>query len=108
MCYPICYEPTEGDMDCETCTNGITAAVDQLLEPQNLDGVVDYFQGEGLCATIEDPKCPEGVDFVIRNGLPLLRESGNPAETNPMLCNMAVEGTCPARRRSIFKKRTIF
>ena len=108
MCYPICYEPTEGDMDCETCTNGITAAVDQLLEAETLDTIVGYLQGEGLCATIEDPKCPEGVDFVIRNGLPILRDSGNPAETNPMLCNMAVEGTCPARRRSIFKKRTIF
>ena len=108
MCYPVCYEPTEGAMTCEDCTAGITGAVDQLLEAETLDLIVEYLQGDGLCAADENPQCPEGVAFVIRQGLPILRDSGNPAETNPMLCNLAVEGTCPARRRSIFKKRTVF
>ena len=108
MCNPTCSEPTEGDMDCETCTDGITAAVDQILTAEALDYIVSYLQGDGLCTAIEDPKCPEGVDFVIRNGLPLLVESGNPAEAYPMLCNIAVEGTCPAKIRSLFKKMTIF
>ena len=107
MCYPICYEPTEGDMDCKTCINGITAAVDQLLEVETLDVIVGYLQ-DGLCPTSEDPLCLEHVDNDIRNGLPLLRDSGNLAETDPMICNMVVEGTCPAGKRSIFKKRIIF
>ena len=50
------------------------------------------------CGAVEDPECPSAVDAVIRSGLPLLAESGDPETDGPMLCNMAVEGTCPARR----------
>ena len=98
MCYPVCYEPTEAAMTCEDCKSGIQDSVDQLLSPEYMDAMVEYLQGDMYCGTVEDPECPSAVDAVIRSGLPLLAESGDPETDGPMLCNMAVEGTCPARR----------
>ena len=98
MCYPVCYEPTEGAMTCEDCKSGIQEAVDQILSPEFMDGIVEYMQGDDFCGTIEDPECPSAVDAVIRSGLPLLAASDDPETYGPLLCNMAVEGTCPTRR----------
>ena len=94
-------------MNCEHYKTGIQDSVDKLLSPESMDkllspesmdAMVEYRQGDMYCGAVEDPECPSAVDTVIRSGLPLLAESGD----GPMLHNMAVEGTCPARRTRLF------
>ena len=80
-------------MSCEQCQQGITASIDHLLEDDTIDYLVEWLQGDGLCAASEDDRCPGAVDAVIRQGLPLMAEYVHHSELNK-LCNLAVEGTC--------------
>ena len=80
-------------MSCEQCQAGIAASIDQLLEDATIDGIVEWLQGDGLCATSEDERCPGAVDAVIRQGLPVLGKHVNHSDMHD-ICEMAVEGTC--------------
>ena len=88
-------------MTCEHCKSDIQFSVDQLLSDEFMNGIIEYLQSDMFCGTVEDPECPSAVDTVIRSGLPLLAESVSGSEYMYTLCNMAVEGTCPARRTKL-------
>lgn len=87
-------------MTCEECTAGIQSAIDTLLATETVDAIVAAFADpEGPICNLNPEKedCAAGVDFFIRNGLPLLASPSDGSEF-PMVCNAAIEGTCPARR----------
>ena len=92
MCAPICEAPEDTVMTCDDCTMGIQAkiqrikfrlklrtqiqaAIDQLLATETLDAIVEFLSGD-FCASTGDDRCPEIVDAVIRNGLPMLAAAG--------------------------------
>merc|ERR1711962_1458275 len=72
MCGPTCAAPEDVSMTCDQCVNG------------------------EFCVNVGEG-CPEVVDFVIRQGLPLLASAdvGGDA-TFQEACNGSVPGTCPA------------
>merc|ERR1719184_180215 len=95
MCAPICEAPEDVAMTCDDCKMGIQAAIDQMLSPEAMDVIVEGISAE-ICKDSQTPECPVAVDFLLRNGLPLLAAASDDAgfaET----CNAAVEGTCPAK-----------
>merc|ERR1712127_706641 len=97
-CGTRCEAPTEETMDCDSCVTGVKISVDQLLTDYFLDTIVTGLGGDWYCASQEDTRCPEFVDTVIRQGLPILLTESDIGSRFPALCNMGVEGTCPARR----------
>ena len=98
MCGPTCAAPEDTVMTCDDCTSGIAASADQLVLPETIDQIVaDFTAEDGFCASSEIEGCAEKIDYVLRNGLPMLVLGFNPAD-GPTICNTAVEGTCPARR----------
>merc|ERR1711934_200310 len=101
MCAPICAAPEDTVMTCDQCKMGIQAAVDQLLAPETIDAIVDLFANGEFCANSGDENCPAIVDFVIRNGLPMLAAAGDDA-SYAEACNAAVEGTCSAKKLRLF------
>merc|ERR1719370_532265 len=97
MCADICAAPEDVAMTCDDCKMGIQAAIDQMLSPEAMDVIVEGISAE-ICKDNPTPECPAAVDGVLRNGLPLLAGASDDAgfaET----CNVAVEGTCPAKFR---------
>jgi hypothetical protein len=85
-------------MTCDACTGGIQATIDQLLAPPTIDAIVNGLSGEAFCGQVDDDRCPDAVDFVIRNGLPLLAAESDPSGSGFVTaCNTAVPGTCPAK-----------
>merc|ERR1719290_783953 len=94
MCGPTCKNPVEGDMTCDDCTGGIQASIDQLLATPTIDGMVEALSGDAFCGQVDDERCPDAVDFVIRNGLPLLAAESDGSHFAGV-CNTAVAGTCP-------------
>jgi len=101
MCAPMCADPVEGDLTCDDCKRGIQAGIDQLLSEEAINQVVDAFSGEVFCGKYDDERCPDAVDFVIRQGLPLLAQESENADFGGM-CNIAVEGTCPSKWAKLF------
>jgi len=96
MCGPTCAAPEDVSMTCDQCVNGIKASIDQLVTESTLDAIVDTLVNGEFCANVGEG-CPEVVDFVIRQGLPLLASAdvGGDA-TFQEACNGSVPGTCPA------------
>merc|ERR1712004_606610 len=88
LLWPSYYDPN--------CVNGIKASIDQLVAESTLDAIVDTLANGEFCANVGEG-CPEVVDFVIRQGLPLLASAdvGGDA-TFQEACNGSVPGTCPA------------
>ena len=50
-------------------------AIDQLLAAETLDAIVGFLSGD-FCTSMGDDRCPEFVDVVIRQGLPMLAAAG--------------------------------
>ena len=50
-------------------------AIDQLLAAETLDAIVGFLAGD-FCTSMGDDRCPEFVDVVIRQGLPMLAAAG--------------------------------
>merc|ERR1712055_395400 len=98
MCGPTCYDPTESEMTCDDSKGGIQASIDQLLSDEAIDAIVSALSGDAFCGQVDDPsgECPAAVDFVIRNGLPLLAAATDESSFAEA-CNGAVPGTCPAK-----------
>ena len=96
MCGPFCAAPEDTSMDCDGCTAGVQAGIDQLITAEVLDFIIGEMT-DPICSSVEAENCPEGVDYVLRNGLPILAAAADSSEF-PMICNAAVEGTCAARR----------
>merc|ERR1712212_367402 len=71
MCADICAAPEDTVMTCDDCKMGIQAAIDQMLATETLDAIVEFLSGD-FCASMGDDRCPEFVDVVIRQGLPML------------------------------------
>jgi hypothetical protein len=105
-CGTRCASPTEETMDCESCQIGVNIAGDQLLSDYFTDVIVGGLGGDWYCTNpaspVEDPRCPEFVDIVIRQGLPLLWAATSTAGGISELCEMAVPGTCPPRNLRLF------
>merc|ERR1719481_1841727 len=97
MCGPICEAPEDTVMSCDDCKMGIQAAIDQMLLPETLDTIVEFLSGD-FCASTGEDRCPEFVDVVIRQGLPMIYAASDDAAVTET-CNAAVEGTCPAKLR---------
>ena len=91
MCAPSCAAPEDTVMTCDDCTMGIQVrnvflqalklrnqsqmAIDQLLAAETLDAIVGFLSGD-FCTSMGDDRCPEFVDVVIRQGLPMLAAAG--------------------------------
>jgi len=97
MCAPICAAPEDTVMTCDDCKMGIQAAIDQMLATETLDAIVEFLSGD-FCASMGDDRCPEFVDVIIRQGLPMIYAASDDAAVTET-CNAAVEGTCPAKLR---------
>ena len=86
-----------------------------------MDAIITEFSNSDLCESLgNDPRCPDVIDAVLRNGLPLLAadeyangdfekvlidkksSSTHDLHNSPQACNAAKPGTCPARRMTIF------
>merc|ERR1712033_15615 len=57
------------------------------------DTIMEFLSGD-FCASTGEDRCPEFVDVVIRQGLPMIYAASND-EAVTETCNAAVEGTCP-------------
>merc|ERR1719460_1466333 len=97
QCGPICEAPEDTVMTCDDCKMGLQADIDQLLATETLDAIVEILSGD-FCASTGDDRCPEFVDVVIRQGLPMLAAAGADGDFSEA-CNAAVEGTCPSKLR---------
>merc|ERR550525_1603615 len=97
QCGPICEAPEDTVMTCDECKMGLQADIDQLLATETLDAIVEILSGD-FCASTGDDRCPEFVDVVIRQGLPMLAAAGADGDFSEA-CNAAVEGTCPSKLR---------
>merc|ERR1711970_872387 len=97
QCGPTCEAPEDTVMTCDDCKMGLQADIDQLLATETLDAIVEVLSGD-FCASTGDDRCPEFVDVVIRQGLPMLAAAGADGDFSEA-CNAAVEGTCPAKLR---------
>merc|ERR1719219_3328303 len=97
MCADICAAPEDTVMTCDDCKMGIQAAIDQLLEEGTITTIVDTLTPE-ICKDNPTEECPEFVDVVIRQGLPMIYAASDDAAVTET-CNAAVEGTCPAKLR---------
>ena len=67
-------------MTCDECIAGVMKSQEQLLNPKTIDYLVDQLANGDFCASIDDERCPEVVDTVIRMGLPLLAAQGDTSE----------------------------
>ena len=85
-----------------------------------MDAIITEFLNSDLCESLgNDPRCPDIIDAVLRNGLPLLaadeyangdfgkvsidkKKKQDALHNSPQACNAAKPGTCPARRMTIF------
>merc|ERR1712010_139304 len=97
MCAPICAAPEDTVMTCDDCKMGVQAGIDQMLAPETLDTIVEFLSGD-FCATTGEDRCPEFVDVIIRQGLPMIYAASDDAAVTET-CNAAVEGTCPTKLR---------
>ena len=97
-------------------------SISQLLFPAAMDAIITEFLNSDLCESLgNDPRCPDVIDAVLRNGLPLLAadeyangdfekvsinkkksSSTHYLHNSYQACNAAKPGTCPARRMTIF------
>merc|ERR1719290_28282 len=78
MCADICAAPEDTVMTCDDCKMGIQAAIDQMLATETLDAIVEFLSGD-FCASMGDDRCPECVDVVIRQGLPMIYAASDDA-----------------------------
>ena len=92
-----------------------------------MDAIITEFLNSDLCESLgNDPRCPDVIDAVLRNGLPLLAADAKPDDftqvslikSSPYMlhlkypkvllqkysqaCNTAKPGTCPARKMTVF------
>ena len=59
----------------------MNSGLDQLLSAEAMDAVVDVFVNSDFCDAINgDERCPEIVEAVLRNGLPLLAAAADNME----------------------------
>ena len=93
QCGPYCEAPEDTVMTCDDCKMGLQARkdnqcyfrlksrnqfqadIDQLLATETLDAIVEFLSGD-FCASLGDDRCPEALDVVIRQGLPMLAAAG--------------------------------
>ena len=47
-----------------------------MLAPETLDAIVEFLSGD-FCASTGEDRCPEFVDVVIRQGLPMIYAASN-------------------------------
>ena len=47
-----------------------------MLSTEFLDGIVEFLSEGDFCSSTGDDRCPEIVDAVIRQGLPMLAAAG--------------------------------
>ena len=47
-----------------------------MLAPETLDTIVEFLSGD-FCASTGEDRCPEFVDVVIRQGLPMIYAASN-------------------------------
>merc|ERR1712127_736587 len=82
MCKALCDAPEDSAMTCDACLDGVRSTIDQLIDTPTIEGIITALQGESFCAAPgqDDESCPESVDYVIRNGLPMLALGINPAD----------------------------
>merc|ERR1719197_644591 len=100
----MCAAPEDTVMTCDDCMMGIQAGIEQMLAPETLDTIVEFLSGD-FCATTGEDRCPEFVDVVIRQGLPMIYAASDDAAVTET-CNAAVEGTCPAKLRLFWMSTT--
>merc|ERR1711971_864452 len=89
LLWPGYWDPTAEWMCADFCA-----------APETMDVIVENIAPQ-ICANNPTNECPIAVDAIIRNGLPLLAGAGADADF-AQACNAAVEGTCPARKLSLF------
>merc|ERR1719305_1557341 len=82
---------------CEASLPGFWANIAAILWPGYWDPSADWMCAP-ICATTGEDRCPEFVDVIIRQGLPMIYAASND-EAVTETCNAAVEGTCPAKLR---------
>ena len=108
--------------------NCIQASIDQLLSAESMDLIVDSFVNSDFCDTVVggDERCPDILDAVLRNGLPLLAAASDPESFKQVQissmytyithisyttcitriafqdCNTAKPGTCATRKMTHF------
>ena len=105
MCADICAAPEDTVMTCDDCKMGIQAkkqnlefvsnrltlqkisqaAIDQMLATETLDAIVEFLSGD-FCATTGEDRCPEFVDVIIRQGLPMIYAASDDAAVTEVLC----------------------
>merc|ERR1712088_459158 len=100
MCGPTCANPSDDPTTCEECCAGLQASLDQLVDPRTIDAIVERFVASDFCSTIPDERCPEFLEAVLREGIPIL-VAGNDPSGYPGFCDFALPGTCP-QKHSIF------
>merc|ERR1712107_833447 len=96
MCAPPFQDPQDHILTCEECVQGLKASIDQLADPRSIDVIVERFLKSDCCFTIPDERCPQFLEAVLREGIPVLAETSNPEEYPPF-CEAVLPGTCPAR-----------
>ena len=62
--------------------------------------ILTRFLASDFCSTIPDERCPEFLEAVLREGIPIL-VAGNDPSGYPGFCDFALPGTCP-QKHSIF------
>ena len=62
--------------------------------------ILTRFVASDFCSTIPDERCPEFLEAVLREGIPIL-VAGNDPSGYPGFCDFALPGTCP-QKHSIF------
>merc|ERR1712110_878453 len=100
MCGPTCEAPEDVAMTCDDCKMGIQDAIDEMLSPEAMDGIVEAVSAE-ICKDNPTEECPMFVDGILRQGLPLLAAAADDAGF-AQACNAAVENTCAARKLRLF------
>ena len=71
-----------------------------MLAPETLDTIVEFLSGD-FCASMGDDRCPEFVDVVIRQGLPMIYAASDDAAVTEVLC---FQETCECQSFKPFSK----
>merc|ERR1712083_890506 len=91
MCADTCADPQDHSLTCDECCMGLQASLDQLVDPRTIDAIVERFVASDFCSTIPDERCPEFLEAVLREGIPIL-VAGNDPSGYPGFCDFALPG----------------
>ena len=56
-----------------------------MLAPETLDTIVEFLSGD-FCASTGEDRCPEFVDVIIRQGLPMIYAASNDEAVTEVFC----------------------